>query len=313
MKFKLDALHMTLLAALGLDLGCAVRPVGSEADADGSDTGDGDAGDGDGDAGDGDGDPDDPDTGDGDPDTGDGDPDTGDGDGEPPEPFACENPQPILQPDSGLPSGFVTCDGGFIHREAKVDPSDPVGVDDEACALDEFSSCNTGLDCLADSYGRCVQDPLNGCMCDYGCASDADCNAGFICAPAGVVGSRSTCISAECTIDDECGDGLCGLSDYEGCCGTWYMTGCADPDEACHVDSECPDAPCSPEFPDRGIVEYQCTYQSDFAAPNDDWTCEPPGWCNCDCGRPFFVDGDARVAPTLARADWCRSLAMPGR
>jgi hypothetical protein len=42
MKFKLDALHMTLLAALGLDLGCAVRPVGSESDTDGSDTGDGD-------------------------------------------------------------------------------------------------------------------------------------------------------------------------------------------------------------------------------------------------------------------------------
>jgi hypothetical protein len=297
MKFKLDALHMTLLAALGFDLGCAVRPVGSEADADddGSDTGDGD-----GDTGDGDGD-----TGDGDGDTGDGDGDTGDGDGEPPDPFTCENPQPILQPDSGLPSGFVTCDGGFIHRDEKLEASDPQGLDTEACALEEFGTCKTAADCIGDTYGRCLQDPLGTCLCDYGCATDADCDAGFVCAPSGVVGTHSTCIAAECTIDDECGEGLCGLSDYEGCCGTTYVIACADPDEPCHLDSECPDAPCSPEFPERGIVDYQCSYQSDSAPVDGDWTCEPPGWCNCDCGRPFFVDGDARVAPTLARRDWC--------
>lgn len=298
MKFKLDALHMTLLAALGLDLGCAVRPVGSEAEADGSGTGngDGDTGDGDGDMGDGDGD------------TGDGDGDSGDGDGDPPDPFVCENPQPILQPDSGLPSGFVMCDGGFIHRDEKLDASDPQGSDDEACALDEFGACNTAADCLDDSYGRCLQDPFGGCLCDYGCATDADCNVGFICAPSGVVGTHSTCITAECTIDDECGEGLCGLSDYEGCCGYSYMTACADPDEACHLDSECPDAPCNPDVPDE-VVEYQCTYQKDFAE-DEAWTCEPPGWCNCDCGRPFFVDGDARVAATLARGDWCASLDL---
>jgi hypothetical protein len=292
MKFKLDALHMTLLAALGLDLACAVRPVGSEADADGSDTGDGD---GDGDSGDGDGD-----SGDGDGDTGD-----GDGDGEPPDPFVCENPQPILQPDSGLPSGFVTCDGGFVHRDEKLAASDPQGPDSEACALDEFGSCKTGADCIDDTYGRCVTDTFGGCLCTYGCASDADCIEGAICAPSGVVGVHSTCIPAECTIDDECGEGLCGLSVYDGCCGTSYTTACADPDEACHVDSECVDAPCSPEFPDDEIVEYQCSYQNDVGLDDGEWTCEPPGWCNCDCGRPFFVDGDARIAPTQARCDWC--------
>lgn len=292
MKFKLDALHMTLLAALGLDLGCAVRPIGSEGDTDGSDTGDGD-----GDTGDGDGD-----TGDGD---GDGEP--GDGDGEPPMPFVCENPQPILQPDSGLPSGFVTCDGGFIHRQEKLEASDPQGPDAQQCALEEFGACQTGADCVDGSYGRCILDYFGGCQCDYGCASDADCNAGFICAPSGVVGTHSTCIEAECTIDDECGEGLCGLSDYDGCCGYTYMTACADPDEACHVDSECPDAPCNPAVPDE-VVEYQCSYQKDFA-DDVEWTCEPPGWCNCDCGRPFFVDGAARVASTLARRDWCLAPA----
>jgi hypothetical protein len=300
MKFKLDTLHMTLLAALGLDLGCAVRPVGPQVDDDGSDTGDGDMGDGDTGDGDGDGDTGD---GDGDGDTGDG--DTGDGDGDTPDPFACENPQPILQPDSNLPSGFVMCDGGFIHRDEQLAASDPQGLDDESCALDE-GGCKTSADCLDDSYGRCRQEPTFGtCLCDYGCATDADCEDGFICAPSGVVGTHSTCIAAECTIDDECGEGLCGVSDYDGCCGTEYMTACSDPNESCHVDSECPDAPCSPEFPERGIVEYQCSYQSDYGAVDEAWTCEPPGWCNCDCGRPFFVDGDARVAPTLARQDWC--------
>ena len=294
MKFKLDALHMTLLAALGLDLACAVKPIGLD---EGETTGDGDA-----DTGDGDGDGDNPDTGDGDADSGDGDGDSGDGDGEPPDPFICENPQPILQPDSGLPSGFVTCDGGFIHRSEKLEATDPLGLDDASCLMDEFGLCNTGADCVDDTFGRCVSDPFGGCLCDYGCATDADCPADQVCAPSGVVGARSTCIPAECTIDDECGDGLCALSDYEGCCGISFVTACAAPTESCHVDGECPDMACDPMIADP-VVEWQCSYQNEF--DDEGWACRPPGWCGCDCGRPFFVDGDARVASTLERRDWC--------
>jgi hypothetical protein len=308
MKFKLDALHMTLLAALGLELACAVRPYGSEAD--GSDSGDGDAGSGDSDGGTADGGTGDADTGDGD--TGDG--DTGDGDGDPPAPFDCENPQPILQPDSGLPTGFVMCENGFIHREEKLDASDPQGPDSAECANAEMQFCQTAADCVDDTYGRCVYDFLNGCMCTYGCATDADCPDAHVCAPSGVLGVHSTCIPAGCTVDDECGEGLCGLSQYDGCCGPSWVMACADPDEACHVDGDCVDAPCDPAVPDGALVEYQCSYQTEFEPDDGEWTCEPPGWCNCDCGRPFFVDGDARVAPTLARRDWCllptRELAV---
>ncbi len=276
MKFKLDALHMTLLAALGLDLACAVKPIGSEADGETS----GNTGD-------------------------------GDGDGDQPEPFACIDPQPILQPDSGLPSGFVTCEGGgFIHRTEKLEATDPQGPDSDECAMDEFSSCKTAADCVDDSYGRCLSDPQFGsCLCDYGCATDADCEPDQICAPAGVVGPRSECIPALCTIDADCGDGLCGVSEYEGCCGMSYMAVCADANEACHADSECPAMPCSADQPAGEAVDWQCSYQSDEGNVDTEWTCEPPGWCVCDCGRPFFVDGDARVASTLGRRDWCLEAA----
>lgn len=272
MKIKLDSLHLTILAALGL--ACASRP-GSLDDGESSSTTD---------------DSSDTDT------------------GEPMVPHTCENPEPILQAGTELPSGFVRCDDGFIHRSEKLECVDPQGADSAFCGTGEFGACKTAADCVTGDHGRCIDDSFSGCVCDYGCATDLDCADGFICACAGVAGERASCIAADCTIDDECGDGLCGLSEYDGCCGTSYQTACAAPDEACHVDSECGEAPCDPDYPDDGLVTYQCSVQSKFDVDAGQWTCEPPGWCNCDCGRPFFVDGEARVAATIGRGDWCDQL-----
>jgi hypothetical protein len=296
MKIKFDAYHLTILAALGL--ACASRPGtldedgGSSGSEDDSSSASSSAESG---------------SAEGDGDTGDG--DTGDGDGDPPPPYGCEDPQPIMQAGTDVPSGFVSCTDGFVHRVEQVECVDPQGADAEACAMDEFGACQTAADCVDQDHGRCVMEPLAGCQCSYGCATDADCNEGFICACAGVAGTHSTCIPADCTLDADCGEGLCGLSVYEGCCGTSYELACADPDEACHVNAECEDMPCNPDFPDGQIVEWQCSVQEEFAEQTGEWTCKPPGWCNCDCGRPFFVAGEARVAPVLARSDWSLAVA----
>lgn len=273
MKIKLDSLHLTILAALGL--ACASRP--GNLDDDGATTTSNGTG-------------------------GTADMETGGG-----EPHTCENPEPILQAGTELPSGFVRCDDGFIHRSEKLECVDPQGADSESCAMGAGGICQTGADCVDEEHGRCLEDPFGGCLCDYGCATDADCVEGFICACAGVTSDHSSCIPADCTIDDECGDGLCGLSEYEGCCGMSYQTACAAPDASCHVDSECGEAPCDLNFPEGGLVMYGCSVQGE-GGDLGDWTCQPPGWCNCDCGRPFFVGGEARVASTLARGDWCEPL-----
>ncbi|PRQ08202.1 hypothetical protein [Enhygromyxa salina] len=277
MKIKLDSLHLTILAALGL--ACASRPA---LDDDGATTttSNGTAG----------------------TDT------TGGTETGGVEPHVCENPEPILQAGTELPSGFVRCDDGFIHRREQLECVDPQGADAASCASDGGGSCQTGADCIDHEHGRCVEDPFGGCLCEYGCATDADCAAGLICACAGVTGDHSICIPAHCTIDDECGEGLCGLSEYEGCCGTSFSTACAAPDASCHVDSECGEALCDPSLPESELVMYECAAESDAGEDAGDWTCKPPGWCGCDCGRPFFVDGEARVAATLARADWCDEL-----
>jgi hypothetical protein len=281
MKIQLDVLYVTLIAALGLDLGCAVSPSTSEAGE--SD----DSGDGDGDSGSSSGD--------------------GDGDGEPPPaPFECEGETPVLQAGTDQPSGFVMCGNGFIHRKEKIDAIDPQGLDDPNCAMNDFGPCKTAADCTGD-YARCVNlGGDSGCGCDNGCVSDADCSPSEVCAPAGVAGSYSTCIPGACKIDDECGDGLCGLSLFQHCCGPTYQTVCAEQDELCHVNSDCPDAPC--DWVSGDAYPFHCAVEA-WPSPSDGvWECLGYGPCGCVCGRPFFVDGHARVAPAFEREDWCRTL-----
>ena len=277
MKIKLDSLTLSLLAALGLASACAVQPSidGGEG---GSSSGDGD---------------------------GDGDGNTETETGEPPEPYVCEGAQAILQAGTELPSGFVRCSDGFVHRTEALEAADPQGADSPECADGTQGGCSTAADCVAEPHGRCLYSDASGCACSYGCATDADCNEGAACAPAGVFGPHARCIAADCRTDADCGDGLCGLSVYEGCCVNSYALACASPLEECHTDAECTQEPCAPHDPNSELVMYQCAIQSEDNFEKGQWTCKPPGWCGCDCGRPYFIDGEARVAPQVARADWC--------
>jgi hypothetical protein len=287
MKTKLDGPHLLILAALGLELGCVGRVSGEDELGSGSESESGSDSDSSADT-----------TSDeNSSDESSGTSETGG------DPYTCEDPQPILQAGTEIPSGFVQCADGFIHRVEAVECVTPQAADNPRCT-DGFG-CESAADCVDDSFGSCVvTDAFAGCGCHYGCATDADCDEGYVCACAGVAGDRSTCIPAGCATTDECGDGLCGLSDYEGCCGTNWSLACAGADAPCHVDADCTEAPCNPEYPRGEWAMFQCTSQNENGTAQP-WTCQPPGWCGCDCGRPFFVDGRARTAEVVEREDWC--------
>lgn len=290
MKTKLDGPYLVILAALGLELGCVGRmsgddDVGSDSDSESATTGsesgsETSAG------------------------TGTDESPTTDTSDTEDDPYLCEDPQPILQAGTELPSGFVRCADGFVHRAEQVECVAPQGPDSPECFED--LACASAADCVDQPFGSCMaDDQFGGCSCRYGCATDADCDAGYICACAGVTGNRAECIPAGCTITTECGEGLCGLSEYEGCCGNSHSTACAAPDAPCHVDEECTVAPCYDD-PRAETAMHQCTAQNEGAITS--WSCQPPGWCGCDCGRPFLVDGRARVAGVVGRVDWSESV-----
>jgi hypothetical protein len=289
MKTRLDGLRLTILAALGLELACAGRPGGVGGDSTGS-SGSGDSGTADtGDSGD----------SEGTADTGETRP--------PPPAYECADPTPIFQAGTDVPSGFVTCEDGFIHRAEKVDCLAPQGEDSPICTEGDIGTCQTSADCLDGVHGSCIDDPWGGCLCHYGCVNDDDCDNGYVCACAGVMSDRATCIPADCTVDDDCDNGLCGLSEFQGCCENSYKLACADEDAPCHTDADCGEDLCDPNWPEGGTVMHHCSAESELNPDKKEWSCEPPGWCGCDCGRPFFVDGEARTAPAVARDDWTRA------
>ncbi|MCA9700532.1 MAG: ferritin-like domain-containing protein, partial [Myxococcales bacterium] len=57
-------------------------------------------------------------------------------------------------------------------------------------------------------------------------------------------------------------------------------------------------------WPEGGEVQHQCS------VIDGSWTCNPPGWCGCDCGRPLLVDGEITVAPLRPRSDWLEPLSL---
>lgn len=296
MKSKVNGLRLTILAALGFNgvatlgggliTGCQGRLGGTGNDSS--------SGDGSGDSADS------ADTGE-DEGEGEGEGDEGE-DGPPPPVYECENPEPIMQMGTDVPSGFVRCADGFIHRTEAVTCLAPQGADSEACAGSQYG-CSSSADCNEDSHGSCIDDPWGDCLCHYGCETDADCEDGYVCACAGVMAERATCLPSNCTTDDSCQNGLCGLSHYEGCCGDSYEVMCAANDGPCHVDTDCGAEPC---YEGGEATDFQCTTQDEYGTPDESWRCEAPGWCGCDCGRPFFVEGEARTAPAVGRDDWTR-------
>jgi hypothetical protein len=279
MKTRLDAAYLTILAALGLELGCSSRPLtvdasGTEASESGSSSS----------ASTGDGDPTETETGG-------------------PVPFECENPIPIMQGGTQIPSGFYECEDGFVHRAEAIEcEGPPQGPDDSRC-VDWGAGCQTAADCVDRPYGSCGVDSWSGtCVCSYGCASDADCSEGSVCACSGVGVGGPTCIPGDCGTSIDCGEGLCGLSHHYGGCGDWWELACTTPEDECHSDDECSPAPC---IEGEGEVEWYCASANDGG-----WTCQGGPECLGACGRPLLVEGKARIAAVHERADWRASIEI---
>lgn len=208
-------------------------------------------------------------------------------------PYDCENPVAIMQLGTDVPSGFYECADGFIHRGEAVECVDPQGPGDSLLCEDV---CQADVDCVAKPYGNCAA--VNAgfeCACVYGCATDADCDPGYICSCPGVARDYATCIAADCITTNNCTDGLCGLNKYYDTCAGGRALACTGPEDTCHVAADCEPLPCEVgEDP----VAPECT-----AYGGQPYTCRPHD-CPELCGRPFVVDGTPRVAEPIARADW---------
>lgn len=192
--------------------------------------------------------------------------------GELPPDLECEDPQPILQTDSDVPTGFVQCSDGFVHRVEAATCVAPTPSD--TCTPDPTnagSPCETAADCTAQPYGSCAQQPDHmggGCDCKYGCATDADCGDGEICMCAGL-GGGPACIPASCVVDADC-DGMCGWNATASHCGdAFYQMGCLD--EAAECRTTCPDAPGCNDV----IQPVECVVQDNA------WVCQPTECGGC--------------------------------
>lgn len=201
----------------------------------------------------------------------------------------CSNPAPLPGPD-GTPTGYVTCDGGSVHRSARMDcPS----VVPRAAACQPYVSYDAGIgggcthdsDCTAQANGYCVPGiQFPGCVCDYGCIRDSDCAQGQICECGNPAGK---CVSATCTSDQDCGQGLC-LS-YEA------MPGCGMTAFACQKPG------------DTCVSNADCTAQGGMCGlASGLHVCQP---ISCAIGRPFLVQGEPRLAHVETRADWASAAA----
>ncbi|MBK6519562.1 MAG: ferritin-like domain-containing protein [Polyangiaceae bacterium] len=189
----------------------------------------------------------------------------------------CANPQPVEV--DGEDIGFVSCDGGWLHRPEVVECTSKLPRADFECA-DDAGGCVVDADCPGP-FGHCVVDGFGGigCYCATGCVQDSDCGAGQVCMCGDPIGA---CVQADCATDADCGEELlCSTYVTEpGCGGTAFS--CQTPEDECASDSDC-------------LSGEQCS--SDGAKK----ICAP---INCAIGRPFVVEGAERLAGTERRTDW---------
>lgn len=179
----------------------------------------------------------------------------------------CELPVAIPQLDApdDASTGFVRCNDGTIHRAAAVECAQPMPTGVACNGMD--GACAVDADCTAAPHGACLYMSgfFSGCECVYGCASDADCADGQICACGGAAPgypTSSQCISATCVDDQACPDGACGLAQAELACGPQWLAGCRTPADTCTRAQDCPN-------PDDNCVPQD----------GDAWACSPPEAC----------------------------------
>jgi hypothetical protein len=156
-----------------------------------------------------------------------------------------------------------------------------------------FTCDGTKLEyCPSQDFGQ-----LTPSACAKGCTTDAECGPSELCHCGSDVGR---CEAASCATDQDCDKGyLCRevSVEYGIGCGASQQFQCQLATDACDSAADCPND--SKSFPPR------CQPPM-LGAPLH---CEPTG--GVACGRPFLIDNAPRTAPLGAALDWALELALP--
>jgi hypothetical protein len=208
-------------------------------------------------------------------------------------PPPCANPTPLLQLDAQgveVPTGFELCDDGRTHRYDVIACELPEGAVGDCDPELASGSCVTDADCTDAPNGFCNLEEGKGltCGCQYACRTDADCGDDQLCLCAG---AESRCVDAGCHTDAECGGYTCQLGyDPRVCSDARRYFACGSPADECHAFSDtCDSNACE-----------ACSWSADDCA----WACRYDEDLCSDCGRPYLVDGRARIADAVVRDDW---------
>jgi hypothetical protein len=151
--------------------------------------------------------------------------------------------------------------------------------------------CAADADCTEKPLGYCapsVGGQIDWMQCNYGCLTDDDCGAGYLCQCGDPVGQ---CVPAGCRSDQDCDAGLCAAWFGENVCGSSMAFACQTPEDECNSLADCDDGAGSCAFEEG---HRQCRPRSGVI-----------------CGRPFLVRDRARVAGLVSGGDWSTASVRP--
>ncbi|MET0794123.1 MAG: ferritin-like domain-containing protein [Polyangiaceae bacterium] len=206
--------------------------------------------------------------------------------------YPCKDP-------NDLGNGLIECDA-FTHRMAAKTCTSPLPRPEPIPSSPLTAACTLDSQCTEKPHGWCASAGSGGSWtpgttyCDYGCVTDSECGSGQLCMCSDPVGR--CVLTADCAIDAQCLPGFfCKTYDSSGGCGYTTFT-CQKPADECGSDSDC-------QARDPAVGNL-CRYDDKL----ERFRCQPPG---CIVGRPFLVEGEQRVAPVSARADWSALALLP--
>ena len=194
----------------------------------------------------------------------------------------AKNPFPCNAPTAdGDPVGNTeTCAGGLRHRAAA---NTCVSMLPRPTAVSgPPGGCTYDADCTAYPNGYCTQAWGLGTLCEYGCLTDSDCGASYLCDCGSFIG---TCVKADCKTDADCSAGLlCTAFDESRGCNEVAFA-CQTRNDACGGNDDCS---ASVHFCSGGPEHGTRTCSNEV----------------CVTGRPLCVAGAERVAAPIRRNDW---------
>lgn len=201
-------------------------------------------------------------------------------------PYPCKDPQPVVV--AGQDTGVDSCGTISVRRrEKKTCPEAMPRAN--PCSATQMN-CTADTDCAAQAHGFCSYSQGGGgapssCNCAYGCADDSECPAGQLCLCGDPVGR---CVPATCSTGADCGPGFDCISPV-GQCYSSTLT-CQTAKDECSSAEDC------------ALGEY-CG-----VGPDGNNVCKLNGCAGL--GRPFLVEGRARLADVVARRDYAEALQL---